>query len=87
MRICDLKHKEVINLCDCRRLGFIVDVIFDPRKGCIEAFVIPGAGGICGLFGREQEYIIPFRCVRQIGEDLVLVEVNCEEILRKCGDC
>ena len=85
MRICDLKQKEVINICDCRRLGYIVDVMFDPCKGCIEAFIIPCAGGICGLFGREQEYCIPFRCVKQIGEDIVLVEVNPDEILRKCN--
>ena len=84
MRICELKQKEVINICDCRRLGYIVDVVFDPRKGCIEAFVIPCGGSICGLFGREQEYRIPFRCVKQIGEDIVLVEVNPDEIVRKC---
>ena len=84
MRICELKQKEVINICDCRKLGYIVDVEFNPKDGCIEAFLIPGPGGFCGLFGREEEFVIPFRCVRQIGEDIVLVEVNPEEILRKC---
>lgn len=79
-----MKQKEVINICDCRRLGYIVDVEFDPRTGCICSFIIPGPGGICGLFGREHEYIIPFGCVRQIGEDIVLVEVNPEEIQHKC---
>jgi YlmC/YmxH family sporulation protein len=85
MRICDLKQKEVINMCDCRRLGYIVDVEFDEKSGCIQAFIIPGPGGICGLFGREHEFIIPFNCVCQIGEDIVLVKVNPEEILHKCG--
>ncbi|MCI8514986.1 MAG: YlmC/YmxH family sporulation protein [Lachnospiraceae bacterium] len=85
MRICELKQKEVINICDCKRLGYIVDVEFDVRSGCICAFIIPGPGGICGLFGREYEYVIPFGCVRQIGEDIVLVEVNPEDIMHKCG--
>ena len=85
MRIYDLKEKEVINICDCRRLGCIVDIEFDPKKGCIETFIVPGPGGICGLFGRDHEYVIPFRCVKQIGEDIVLVEVNPEEILQKCS--
>ena len=84
MRICDMRQKEVINLCDCRRLGYVADVEFNPKKGCIEAFIIPGPGGICSLFGREQEYVIPYCCVKQIGEDIVLVEVHPDEILQKC---
>ena len=28
--------------------------------------------------------MIPFRCVRQIGSDIILVEVNVEEVLQKC---
>ena len=35
MRICDLKEKEVINVCDGRRLGFVEDVEFDLCSGCI----------------------------------------------------
>lgn len=29
MRICDLKCREVINIRDCKRLGFVGDVDFD----------------------------------------------------------
>ena len=29
MRISDLKQKEVINICDCKRLGYVGDVDFD----------------------------------------------------------
>ena len=29
MRICDLREKEVINICDGERLGFVEDVEFD----------------------------------------------------------
>ena len=44
MRLCELRQKEVINLCDCRRLGCVVDLVFDLCKGCVEAIVVPGAG-------------------------------------------
>lgn len=84
MRLFDLKEKEVINICDCRRLGFVSDVVFEFPSGCIAAFIVPGPGHICGLFGRDTEYVIPFRCVRQIGSDIILVEVNVEDVLRKC---
>lgn len=84
MRLYDLKDKEVINACDCRRLGFVNDVVFEFPGGNIIAFIVPGPGHICGIFGRDTEYVIPFRCVRQIGNDIILVEVKVEEILQKC---
>lgn len=84
MRLLCLRQKEVINICDCRRLGCIADVEFNECTGCIEAFIIPGPGHFCGLFGRDCEYVIPFRCVKQIGGDIVLVEVNPEECVKKC---
>ena len=34
MRISDLKQKEVINICDCKRLGYVGDVDFDMDTGC-----------------------------------------------------
>lgn len=84
MRIYDLKQKEVINECDCKRLGYVYDIIFNECTGCIEAIVVPGPGKICGVFGRDTEYIIPFKCICQIGDDIVLVNVCVEEVLKKC---
>ena len=52
MRICDLKNKEVINVCDCKSLGCVVDIDFDECSGCITALIVPGPCRICGIFGR-----------------------------------
>ncbi len=41
MRICELKEKEVINVCSGRRLGCIADVEINICTGEIEAIVIP----------------------------------------------
>ena len=84
MRMSDLRLKEVINICDGKRLGFITDAEFDCKSGCIEKFIIPGPAHICGFRGRDTEYMIPFKCVEQIGEDFVLVKVVTEECLNKC---
>ena len=78
MRLCELEDKEVINACDCKKLGYIADLIIDECKGCIEAIVVPKAGKLCGLFGDGAEYIIPFRCIKKIGPDMILVEI-CDE--------
>lgn len=76
MRFSDLKRKEVVNICDCKRLGFVGDLDFDPKTGCIKHLIVPEAGCICGIFGHEKEYVIPFSDVKQIGDDLILVEMK-----------
>ncbi len=84
MRICDLRNKQVINACDCKILGYAADIDFDECTGCIRALIVPGPGRLCGLFGREIEYVIPFKCVRCIGADVILVDVDIERITEKC---
>ena len=47
MRICDLRQKEVINIKDCKRLGYVCDIEFDRKTGCITQLIVPGTGKIC----------------------------------------
>lgn len=86
MRILECKNKEVINIHDCKRLGYVSDIEFCPKTGNIEAFIIPGPPKFLGCLGREQEFVIPFSNVKQIGEDIILVEVETEEVMEKCKD-
>ena len=76
MRLSELEDKEVINTCDCKRLGFIGDLIIDECKGQIEAIIVPKSGKLCGIFGDGSEYIIPFHCIKRIGPDIILVEIH-----------
>ena len=46
MRISELKQKEIINVKDCKRLGFTGDVDFDMKTGCLLALIVPGPGCI-----------------------------------------
>ena len=83
MRICDLKQKEIINVCTCRSLGCPIDVEFDCKTNCLTALVVPGPSRFFGLFGRESEFIIPWKCIRQIGDDIILVEIQEEKFLHR----
>ena len=76
MRFCELKQKEVINICSCRSLGCVMDVDFDPKTGQILALIVPGPGKLCCFLGRDLEFVIPWPCVCQIGKDIVLVEID-----------
>lgn len=83
MRLCDLKEKEIINVCTCKSLGCPVDLEFDQKTGCLQALVVASPGRFCGFFNRENEYVIPWNCICQIGEDIILVEMNEEHCRRK----
>ena len=84
LRVYDLRQKEVINEKDCKIIGCVVDIEFDAVSGCIIALIIPGPGKLCGILGREMEYVIPFGCVRKIGDDIILVNVKIEDVYVKC---
>lgn len=85
MRICELRLKEVINCRDCERLGFVGDVEFNLCTGCIECLIVPGPCKIWGILGRDHEYIIPWKCVRQVGVDIILVDIDTQSALVKCA--
>lgn len=81
IRFCELREKNVINRCDCKCLGRVNDFIFDEKSGCICSIIVPCPFRLCNLFGPEQEFVIPWNKICQIGPDIILVEVCTEEVL------
>ena len=73
-RFGDLRNKEVINICDGARLGFIDDVDIEMPEGKLCAVIVPGGYRFFGLFGRGEEYYIPWDSVKRIGDDIILVD-------------
>ncbi|NCB03985.1 MAG: YlmC/YmxH family sporulation protein [Clostridia bacterium] len=76
IRVCDLRCREVINLADGLRLGYIGDVEIDSGEGRVTALVIEGKMRFFGLLGREEDYIIPWNSIERVGEDIILVRVE-----------
>ena len=76
MKFTELRCKEVICVNDGQRLGFICDVRVEVPEGNIIAIVVPGPCRILGLFGRRDDYVIPWNCIRRIGPDIVLVDIK-----------
>jgi YlmC/YmxH family sporulation protein len=74
-RVEDFRYKEVVNVCDGQRLGFVSDALIDIAQGRVLALVVPGRGRFFGLFGREPDYILPWDCIKRIGSDIVLIDV------------
>ena len=79
LRFTQLQCKEVICVNDGRRLGFITDVLVEVPEGQICAIIVPGPCRLFGVLGRQDDFRIPWKCIRRIGPDIVLVDANPEE--------
>ncbi len=73
-RLTDLRYKEVIDVEDGSRYGYVGDVEIDWEDGKVNALVIPGRLRLLGLLGREEDVVVPFSSVRRFGEDIILVD-------------
>ena len=73
-RIRDLRCKEVINICDGCRLGYVDDVELRVPEGQVIAVIVYGPCRFFGLFGRGEEYYIPWECIQRVGDDIILVD-------------
>lgn len=71
----DFKHKEVININNGKRLGFVQDVCADLESGAITSIIVPGESKLKGLFGTGNSIEIPWDKVKMIGDDIILVEI------------
>lgn len=76
LKTSDLKLKEVINVVDGKRMGNITDIEIDVESGRLTAIVVPGIGKFLGLFGRNEDVVIPWDKINKIGMDVILVEAG-----------
>ncbi len=72
-RIVDLRNKQVVCLKDGCVLGYIADVEFNTDSGALTALVIPGRARFFGLFGHDEDLVIPWHEIEVIGQETVLV--------------
>lgn len=79
LKTSDLRVRDIINIRDGRRLGFIGDVEVDLETGRITAIVIPPPKFL-GLFSLGPGHVIPWERIRKIGSDVILVDLPNGEV-------
>ena len=82
-RFSELRCKEVINLPDGCRLGYVSDLVLDTGSGAVLALVVPSCERLLGLLPGSGEFVIPWTCIRRIGGDLILVDACLDECRRR----
>ena len=79
VKMSELRCKEVICVADGQRLGFVCDIQIDVPEGCVKSIIVPGPCRFLGLFGRRDDYVIPWCKIVRMGPDIVLVDIRPEE--------
>lgn len=77
-RIVDMRNKDVINIKDGTRIGFVCDVELDTCTAQLVSIIIYGRSKCFGLFGREEDIVINWKDIEVIGEDTILVNTCCD---------
>ena len=75
-RIVDLRNKQVVCTQTGCILGYVSDVEFSLQNGQLLSIVIFGRPRFWGLFGREEDIIIPWDEIKVIGQETVLVTTD-----------
>ena len=79
MRVTELHCKEVICVTTGARLGFVSDLELRVPEGEVTAIVVPGPCRFFGVLGRNDDFVIPWSCIKRIGPDIILVDIKPDE--------
>ena len=85
---CELKGKEVINIVDGKKLGRIIDIVFDTNCGRMLGIVVPSYNKSWNIFKQSDDIFIPWGSICKFGDDARLVQIfipNQKDIFAKKG--
>lgn len=74
--LAELRNKEIINIKNGARMGYVDDVEFDTDDSMIKSFIVYGRTRFLGLFGREDDIILTCDDIEIIGVDTVLISAD-----------
>ena len=72
---CELKNKDIINVCEGKNLGQLNDLVFDSCTGKIIGIIAPTNKNIFNIFKSNNELFIPYNRICKIGKDIILVDI------------
>ncbi len=70
----ELRQKEVININNAKRLGFVSDVEVSLSGGVIEAIIVPGRAKLFNFRG-SGDIVIDWENIKVIGDEVILVDL------------
>lgn len=79
MRFVSLQSKDVVNAATGSKIGYVSDIEIDPLCRCIQAIIVEkfSAFRLICFFKGPPCLIIPIENIITIGEDVILVNIDC----------
>ena len=75
----DIREKEVVNIYDGKKLGHVIDIIFDRQTGKVTGVVVPG---IKKFMRKTEDIFVPIENLKKIGEDVLLIKLAPQESIQ-----
>lgn len=85
MTLHELSEKDVIQIKTGENLGRIDDVIFDEGTARLQSVVLRGRSRMFGLMGYDEDLIIPWEAMKNIGADVIMVDAEPLPVQRRSG--
>ena len=76
MKLSELEKKDIINIKDGKKIGKIVDVVFDVNNGYMIKFIIESSSILKNIFSSSEEFTIKFSQIKKMGEDVILIDIS-----------
>lgn len=74
--LAELRNKEIINIRNGSRMGYVDDIEFDTDDSMIKSFIIYGRTRFFGLLGRDDDIILTCDDIEIVGMDTVLISAD-----------
>lgn len=78
LKLSDIRDKEVINLFNGQRMGYISDFEIDLEKGQLIGIILPGEGKVMSFFSKTNDLLIHWNKIIKIGNDTILINLKDE---------
>lgn len=78
LKLSDIREKEVINVYNGQRLGYVSDFEIDLDKGTVTGIILPGENKVMSLFSKTNDIFIDWKKIIKIGNDIILVNLKDE---------
>lgn len=73
-KVDELKDKQIVNVKNGAVIGNVSDIEINTQNGTVSALIIYGKNHFLGLFGRDNDIVIPWEDIEIIGAETILVK-------------
>lgn len=87
MTLHDLSEKDIIQIRTGENLGRVDDILFDEGSAKMQSLILHGRGHLFGLLGYDEDLIIPWDAIQNIGADVIMVDAEPLPVQHRAKRC